>query len=104
VLTERALPVVIFAVDVVRYCSADRDEQSARRYRQKPPPRNAKRHYFGEQYTCFAAQDAIAHVKRNEMIEAPAVEKNPAIVQTDITVAATVAEWQSRSFASVREW
>ena len=96
VRTERPVPVVVLAVDVVRDGAADRDLLRAGHHRQEEPARDDEPEDLAQRDPRLAGEEPPLRIEREEAVEPAGGEKHAAVVEAGVAVAPPQAVGEDR--------
>src|SRR6185369_14286900 len=96
VMAERAVAVVILAMDVVGDGASERHELRSGRDRQEEAAREREFDDLRKQHAGFAGEHAAFRVERDEAVEVARAYQRVAVVQAAIAVAASRAVGEDR--------
>src|SRR5450432_3662849 len=83
--------MMIFTVNVVGNCAANRDKFSTGRYRQEPATWHKLFQNIGQRDTSLATQQSLLLIERDKASQVGDIERDAAFVQAAIAIAAPIA-------------
>src|SRR5450432_2153782 len=83
--------MMIFTVNVVGNCAANRDKFSTGRHRQEPATRHKLFQNISQRDTSLATQQSLLLIERDKASQVGGIERDAAFIQAAIAIAAPIA-------------